>query len=478
MYMKKNKKSNKNKSSGFRKYLVISLGIISIIVLGLVYFIDVLPMEYFIVLCFLLLIIDVIVIALLLSSGTIKNVLGGFISLLLIVTMVVGINYELNTIDFFKQFGFNEYKTENYGIYVLKDSNYENVNDLENKSIGHLELKKYAGLNKMIDKVTKKIEFKSKTYDDIYSMVSDLIGEKIDGIILEEAQVGILKEENYNEFELLKSIYGDAIELSIKKNKSNIDITKDSYNIYISGIDTYGNITKVSRSDVNILATVNPVKKEVLLTNIPRDYYVKLHSFNEYDKLTHAGIYGIDESISTIEDLLDTKINYYVKVNFTSLIDIVDALDGIVVNSNYSFTTVDGYSFKKGTNYLDGKEALSFARERKAFKEGDRIRGENQQLILTSIINKATSTKIITNYTEILKAVNGKFITNIKDEEITKLIKMQLSDGQVWNVESISVNGVDSYDYVYSYKKNKLYVMKPIQETVDNAKSKIKDAMN
>jgi len=475
--MKKNKKSNKNKSNGFRKYLAISLGVISIIVLWLVYFINVLPMEYFIVLCFLLLIIDVIVIALLLSFGTIKNILGGFFSLLLIVTMIVGINYELNTLDFFKQFGFNEYKTENYGIYVLKSSNYENIVDLENKSIGHLDLKKNTGLNKMVDKIAKKIEFKSKTYDDIYSMVSDLIGEKIEGIILEEAQVEILKEENYNEYELLKSIYGDAIELSIKKNKSNIDITKDSYNIYISGIDTYGNITNVSRSDVNILATVNPVKKEILLTNIPRDYYVKLHSFNEYDKLTHAGIYGIDESISTIEDLLDTKINYYVKVNFTSLIDIVDALDGIVVNSNYSFTTVDGYSFKKGNNYLDGKEALSFARERKVFKEGDRIRGENQQLILTSIINKATSTKIITNYTEILKAVKGKFITNIKDEEITKLIKMQFSDGKAWNIKSISVNGVDSYDYVYSYKKNKLYVMRPIQETVDNAKGKIKDVM-
>ena len=157
--MKKNKKSNKNKSNGFRKYLAISLGVISIIVLWLVYFINVLPMEYFIVLCFLLLIIDVIVIALLLSFGTIKNILGGFFSLFLIVTMIVGINYELNTLDFFKQFGFNEYKTENYGIYVLKSSNYENIVDLENKSIAHLELKKNAGLNKMVDKITKKIEF-------------------------------------------------------------------------------------------------------------------------------------------------------------------------------------------------------------------------------------------------------------------------------------------------------------------------------
>ena len=471
------KKREKNKINGFRKYLAIFLSIISLIVLGLVYFINVLPFEYFIVLSILTFIIDLIVISLLLSNGPVRSVIGGLFSLVLIVTMIIGINYELNTLDFFKQFGFNEYKSEHYGVYVLNSSSYQKINDLENKTIGHLELKKYVGLNKSAQKLMKKINFKSKTYDEVNSLVSDLINNEIDAIILEDAQLEILKEENYDEYILLKSIYDDTVELSIKKSKSNVDILKDSYNIYISGIDTYGNITKVSRSDVNILVTVNPSKKEILLTNIPRDYYVKLHSFNEYDKLTHAGIYGIDESISTIEDLLDTKINYYVKVNFTSLIDIVDALDGIVVNSNYSFTSVDGYTYKRGENYLDGKEALSFARERKAFKEGDRVRGENQQLVLTAIINKGTSSKIITNYTSILKAVNGKFITNISDDEITKLIKMQISDGGTWNVKSISVNGIDSYDYVYSYKKNKLYVMKPIQNTIDNAKVKIKEVM-
>ena len=171
--------------------------------------------------------------------------------------------------------------------------------------------------------------------------------------------------------------------------------------------------------------SVNPTTKEILLTNIPRDYYVKLHTFGEYDKLTHAGIYGVDESIHTLEDLFDTKINYYVKVNFTSLVDIVDALGGVTVNSKYSFVSQDGYSYKKGENVLDGKKALSFARERKSFKEGDRVRGENQQLVLTALINKAMSPKIITNYVDILKALKGKFVTNISDDEITKLIKMQ-----------------------------------------------------
>lgn len=471
------KSKNKSKSLGFRKYLVITLTIISIIVLGLVYFINVLPLEYFIVLSILLFIIDIIVIVLLLSQNSLKNIIGGLLSLVLIVGMIFGINYELNTLDFFKQFGFNEYKNEHYNVYVLKTSNYEKLNDLKNKTIGHLDIEKFKGLNKTIDKLHNKFKFDGKIYDDVNELINDLITLKIDAIVLEDAQIEILKEENFNEYNLLKSIYSDEVELSIKRKEVNKDILKDTYNIYISGIDTYGNITKVSRSDVNMLVSVNPVKKEILLTNIPRDYYVKLHSFNEYDKLTHAGIYGIDESIGTIEDLLDTKIDYYVKVNFTSLIDIVNALDGISVNSKYSFTSIDGYTFNKGNNYLDGNKALSFARERKAFKDGDRVRGENQQLVLTAIINKCLSSKIITNYNDILKAMKGKFITNIKDDDITKLIKNQISNNSSWNISSISVNGVDAYDYVYSYKKNKLYVMKPIEKTVDNAKIKIKEVI-
>ena len=226
-----------------------------------------------------------------------------------------------------------------------------------------------------------------------------------------------------------------------------------------------------------MIMSVNPKTKEILLTNIPRDYYVKLHTFKEYDKLTHAGIYGVDESIKTLEDLFDTKINYYIKVNFTSLEDLVDALDGITVFSQYNFTSQDGYTYKYGENVLDGKKALSFARERKSFKDGDRERGKNQQLILTSIINKAISPKILTNYVDILKALKGKFVTNISDNDISKLIKMQLNNESSWNIKTISVDGSDAMDYVYSYKKTKLYVMKPDEKTVNNAKENIKNVL-
>lgn len=472
VFMKK--KSNKNNLLSFRKYLCIFIVILSAIVSGLVYFINVFPLEYFLVFISLIIIIDLIVIYLILSKGHIKNVIGGFLALILIVIMTLGINYGLNTMDFLKSFGFSDYKTESYSVLVLSSSKFKSVSDLKNKTIGYLSKDNNEGLSKVVDKIKKKINYKEKIEEDVDSLITSLINEKVDAIVIDDARLDILKEENNEEYNLLKKIGSYSIDVKSEKIGKEVDVTNSSFNIYVSGIDNYGSINKVSRSDVNILITVNPVTKEILLTNIPRDYYVKLHKNGEYDKLTHAGIYGIDESINTLEDLFDTKINYYVKVNFTSLVDIVDSLDGITVNSPYSFVSQDGYSYKKGENILDGKKALSFARERKSFKEGDRTRGENQQRVLTASINKAMSPKIITNYTNLLTSLKGKFVTNISDEDITKLIKMQLKNNSSWTIKSISVNGTDAMDYVYSYNKTKLYVMKPDYETVNNAKEQIK----
>lgn len=472
IFMKK--KSNKNNLLSFRKYLCIFIVILSVIVSGLVYFINVFPLEYFLVFISLIIIIDLVVISLLLSKGHIKNIIGGFLALILIVIMTLGINYGLNTMNFLKSFGFSNYKTESYSILVLKSSEAKSINDLNNKTIGYLPNNNNEGLSKVVGKIKKKINYTEKINEDVGNLITSLIKEKVDAIILDDARLDILKEENNEEYNLLKKIDSLSVDVKSEKIGKEVDVTNSSFNIYVSGIDTYGSINKVSRSDVNILITVNPITKKILLTNIPRDYYVKLHKNGKYDKLTHAGIYGIDESINTLEDLFDTKINYYVKVNFTSLVDIVDALDGITVTSPYSFVSQDGYSYVKGDNIIDGKKALSFARERKSFKEGDRTRGENQQRVLTALINKAMSPKIITNYTNLLTSLKGKFVTNISDEDITKLIKMQLKNNSSWTIKSISVNGTDAMDYVYSYNKTKLYVMKPDYETVNNAKEQIK----
>lgn len=472
--MSKNKKQNK---MSFGKYLSIFLLIVSVLVLVLVYFINVLPLEYFIVLVILVLITDLFAIMLLLSKGRIRNVIGILLTIILLILMIFGITYELNTLDFLKQFGFNSYKTENYNVIVLDSSEYDELEDLNDLSIAHLDLDTHKGLQNAVADIKKEIKFTSLVGEDISDLTEMLESDETSAIILESAQLSIIEEENKEFYDSIRIIWSTDVEIEIAKIGESVDVTKDSFNILISGIDTYGSITKVSRSDVNILVTVNPSTHSILLTSIPRDYYVLLPEFNEYDKLTHAGIYGIETSVSAVENLLDTTINYYIKVNFTSLIDIVDALGGITVESNYDFTTQDGYHFTKGTNELNGKEALSFARERKAFADGDRIRGQNQELILASLINKAMSASIITNYVDLLNALDDKFVTNITDEEITDFIKKQISEMPSWNINAISLDGSNAYDYTYSYKSQKLYVMKPYEESVLNTKEQINNTL-
>lgn len=466
------KKNNKSKMS-FMKYLSIFLLIVSVLILVLVYFINVLPIDYFIVLVVLVLIIDLVVIKLLLGSGKIRNVIGVILSIILIIIMVFGITYELNTLDFLKQFGFNTYKEELYNVLVLESSDYETLGDLNGEAIGHLDNNVHKGLNSAIEKIDNNIDFESVILDDINSLVDNLIDEEVAAIILEDAQITMLKETNNELMDNLRIIEDYSIETEIKNINKDIDITSDSYNILITGIDSYGSITRVSRSDVNMIVSVNPKDKKILLTSIPRDYYVYLSDYKDYDKLTHTGIYGIDVTTKALEDLLDIDINYYVKVNFTTLVDIVDELGGITVNSNYDFTSIDGYHFSKGENYLNGKEALSFARERQAFSEGDRVRVENQQLVLTAIINKVLSAGIITNYNSLLNALSGEFLTNITNKEITDLIKWQIDGMYSWDIETISLDGSNAFDYTYSYKNQKLYVMMPDEVSVNSAKEKI-----
>nr|MCR5787885.1 LCP family protein [Bacilli bacterium] len=239
----------------------------------------------------------------------------------------------------------------------------------------------------------------------------------------------------------------------------------------------YGSINSVSRSDVNIILSVNPEKGKIIITSIPRDYYVKLHKNGEYDKLTHAGIYGVEESVSTIEDLLGIDINYYVKVNFTSLVKFVDTIDGIDVDSKYAFKSDDGYSYNVGKNHLNGKKALSFARERHALPKGDKSRGENHQAILTGIINKVSNKSILVKYNDLLKSLKPSIVTNFTNSEITSFVKNQIKKDTKWQIEYVNLDGTDGYEYTYSYQRNKLYVMIPDESTIETAKEKINELM-
>lgn len=363
--------------------------------------------------------------------------------------------------------GESQYKLEHYSIIVLKTSKYDKLKDIKGLKVGYYQ--NTAGAKDANNKLKKEVEISLEEYTASNLLAQDLLNSTTNAIIVEDSIKNIIEEEIENFEKTTKVIYSFTIKVETKSTAKDVNVTKKPFAIYISGIDTYGEISSVSRSDVNIVMVVNPKTKQVLLVSIPRDYYVQLHGTTGVkDKLTHAGIYGIDMSIKTLEDLLQMDINYYIKVNFTSVEDIIDALGGVEVYSEYTFISYSGYSFKKGYNSVNGKQALDFARTRKAFADGDRQRGKNQQALIAAMLKKATSKSIITKYNSLLNSVNGKYQTNMSTKKMTSLIKMQLNDMSPWNVTSVSLKGIDSRNYTYTYYQI-LYVMEPDEDSVNEA---------
>ena len=383
-------------------------------------------------------------------------------------------NYIDKTISFFKTITGSNYEIENYYVLVLNDSTLSSVDDLLDKKIGYVA--SLGNNDDALKELKDKVVFETVNSKSIFELGNNLLNKKVDAILLADYHKAILDEQIENFSSSVKIIYEFSIKKETTIESTSVDVTKDSFNIFLSGIDTFGEIDSIARSDVNMIITVNPVTKQVLLTSIPRDYYVNLSCYNEKDKLTHAGMYGIDCSIGTIENLLDIDINYYVRVNFSSLINIVDVLDGISVYSEYDFNTY-GYQFYKGYNEVNGEYALAFSRARYNFIDGDRQRVKNQQAVISAIAAKAMSPKILSKYTGILEALKDSFQTNMNISEIQSLAKFQIDKMPKWKIASVSLDGSDSENYTYSYGSQKLYVMEPNYDTVNYAKETIDKVM-
>ena len=270
--------------------------------------------------------------------------------------------------------------------------------------------------------------------------------------------------------------------ISKAKSVGNTKIAEKPFTVLISGMDTTGKIDEEARSDVNMLVTVDPQKHKILLTSIPRDYLVKLPSKdNAEDKLTHSGLYGIDETRGAIEKLLDVKIDYYVKVNYNTVVQFINAIGGIYINSDHAFTTyIDHYRINKGTNFLKGEQALAFARERQAFKDGDNQRVKNQQIVLKGIFHRFTqSPEIIAKYTKILDRIAPYMETDMSPAEIRALVKLELKNHKEWKIENNAVEGAgDSTRRVYSSGSTPVYVMTPDKESIKKAHDLIKNFIN
>ncbi|NSD38946.1 LytR family transcriptional regulator [Blautia glucerasea] len=332
-------------------------------------------------------------------------------------------------------------------------------------------------------------EVQTKEYAGLTELADGILNGEVNAMLLNSGYLSVYEDmDGYTDFSTkIKEVGTVDVESTIQSAEESTPVEPITtsnggkiYTIYLSGIDTRGEMTAKSRSDVNIIATINTDTHEVLLVSTPRDYFVPLSiSGGAPDKLTHAGIYGIDVCMDTLGMLYDIDINYYFRINFGGFVKVIDALGGITVNSDYDFDSKNilGYHFNKGENYVNGEQALIFARERYAFQEGDRQRGKNQMEVIRGVVKKALSPEILTSYSSILSSLDGCFGTNITYEEIAQILQQQLTNGGDWTIVSYSVNGTGATEKPYSMSQ-KAYVMVPDYNTVDKAKSLMEKVRN
>ena len=409
-----------------------------------------------------------------------REIIGKILSLLLSVLMVFGsvmINKGYSTLDDITN---SNTKSTHYTIVVLKSSKINSLSELQNESIEYcLQYDKEKDMNQVIAEAKKKESSLNFDVAMTYSKLGDdLYNNTVNAILINTAYNGMF-EENHPDFQNeVKEIWTSDIETKVKDFSTRVSVTNTPFIIYISGIDTYGSITTVSRSDVNMIVTVNPNTKKILLTSIPRDYYVTLANMKKKDKLTHSGIAGPENTVKTMAQFLGTDINYYARVNFTSLVTMVDALGGITVNVDRDFSA-GGYTYKLGLQQMNGEEALAYSRERHSFADGDNVRVKHQQDVLMAMLNKMMSSAVITNYTSVLTAVSGCFETNMASSDITDLIKMQINDNASWTFKQKQFTGTGVMQTGGAYMPDsKLYYMIPNDDSVKENLQAIKDVLN
>lgn len=307
-----------------------------------------------------------------------------------------------------------------------------------------------------------------------------LINGQADAIIYNEAYTELMEEAVEGFSDDTKIIYEMSIQTELNLGGGSDDsLTKEPFTVYISGIDTYGEVTETSRSDVNIIAVVNPSTHQILLITTPRDAYVPLYGPDvqqgAMDKLTHAGVYGIETSMETLGALYETDINYYVRLNFTSLIDIVDILGGVDVDSEFAFTTGDEsgciVEVHEGVNHFNGEQALAFSRERHALEDGDNQRGKNQQAVITAMLKKVISPTMLLRASTLMNQVSKDVEMNVTQSQLNALIRQQLRSNASWTIQSVALSGEGGQDYCYSASSQLLYVMYPdeaeLQKIID-----------
>lgn len=464
--------------------------LVSVLFCGFVWSIGLLPMKYMvpIVIVAVLLLVYQVLSQLTNSSYIFGRVLAvGFCAIFL-----VGANIAREGMSTLQNVGGATKKVDVISYYVLKDDKAQTLGDAKDYKFGILHVQDRENTDKTLLEAEKKVKTKLKTteFEDPLTLVDALYAKEVQVIIFNKSFVELVKER-YATFEKdTRELDANQIESEVEE-LVDTDVTTKSFNVFISGIDLYGKIDQTSRSDVNIIATINPLTKKVLLTSTPRDYYVPLYtkggksySGGMPDKLTHAGNYGVDCSKNTLAKLYDIDIDYYVRVNFSSLKKIVNLLGGVEVYSDFDFISDWGphgagthYKFKKGYNKVTGKKALAFCRERHHFANGDYQRGRNHQHMIEAILNKVMSPSVLPNFSKLLKESKSMFQTSMSKDKIVSLCNMQLNDMAKWKISYANAEGTGAKKTSFSIRSTPQYVCEPNYNSVKKITKRIKKVM-
>ena len=458
---------------------IIIFSLLSIYLLLVINNLNILPNKYLLIFIIFIIALNIIASIFSLLKKKIIRIFGYIIYFIILIISILGIKYGQETLLFLDN-AFNNRLLEitKYNVIVLKDSKYQKLIDLKDETI--LYLNSDSNTMSWRDNIINQVNVNFKGYDDLYELYDSINNKEYASLIIEDGYLDLLEEYDIKLYDNIKIIYTYTIKEKIKTVTSKVNLKP--INIYLSGSDSRSeNIYNKSRSDVNMVITINPNTKTILTTSIPRDYYVDVYNHSGLkDKLTHTGVFGVDCSRETIANLFDTEITYSVKVGFKSLVNVVDLLGGIDIESDRTFNSfhINGWVVKKGLNHMNGKEALAYARERYAYPEGDRHRVRNQQQVLEAILEKGLKdTNILFDYQNILNSLSSLYITDIPKEYIQLLVKKQLEEMSDWKIINQTVSGSDLYEVTYSTPNTKLYVMVPYQDDINKAKDKIKEVL-
>lgn len=471
------------KKSIFTKTVVILATIINVIFFYFLYKYKILPHKYRLTIAVTI----GIILCIFLYIGFIRkknsNVLKAIIIIFLLllsigeITFLSYANKSIKTVSDINNKAIQD--TNEMSYVVLKDSEIKNLADIGDKEIATAGDMDKDNSSKAFAKYKEdyKKELTERNFDNYQASATALLDGDAEVMLLNESFRPILDEtiEEFSEkTRVLESVLVKGVE---KKKEEKKEVAEDqSFNVFLSGIDTSGSLSNVSRSDVNMVLSVNPKDKKILITTIPRDTYLSIGGEGDkYDKLTHAGLYGVDTSIKSIEALLDIKIDYYGKVNFTTLVDLINALGGITVDNPTAFTSSGGvYYFPQGKVEMDGDMALAFSRERYNLEEGDFDRGKNHTRVLTGIIRKMLSTEMLLNFNEIADIALESVNTDVPYEKMIELVNKQLADGGEWQIESEALKGKGTMDLdSYLMPNANLYMMVPSKDSIENIHNNI-----